>query len=66
MPSPKVLALLILLDVARAISATSASRVALVPIPVFLLDLPKMQATFKNIGKEVTLELHKTRDYKAE
>ena len=39
---------------------------ALVPIPVFLLDLPKMQATFKNIGKEVTLELHKTRDYKAE
>ena len=31
-----------------------------------VLDLPKMQATFTNIGKEVTLELHKTRDYKVE
>lgn len=29
-----------------------------------VLDLPKMQATFTNIGKEVTLALHKTRDYK--
>ena len=31
-----------------------------------VLDLPKMQATFTNIGKEVTLELHKTRDYRVE
>ena len=31
-----------------------------------VLDLPKMQATFTNIGKEVTLELHKTREYKVE
>ena len=31
-----------------------------------VLDLPKMQATFTNIGKEVTLELHKTKDYRVE